>query len=153
MKNLHASLSSSFKKVQILHVLVELLPAALVLQAGLGQVNWEHTGDSHHACNPSIYQFGWEAFQGQVKTTCIIIIPFLATFLTDRVKGVALSGEVTKPTETDLKQDWSAKAQDDLNRNAIHLALCVCTVCEALALQQNWTASGICSSKNNLSTE
>lgn len=43
-----------------LHVLVELLPAALVLQAGLGQVDGEHTSDSYHACNPSIDQFGWE---------------------------------------------------------------------------------------------
>lgn len=43
-----------------LHVLVELLPAALVLQPGLGQVDWEYTGDSYHACNPSIDQFGWE---------------------------------------------------------------------------------------------
>lgn len=30
-----------------LHVLVDLLPAALVLQAGLGQVDWKHTGDSY----------------------------------------------------------------------------------------------------------
>lgn len=45
----------------LLHVLVELLPAALILQTSLGQVNWEHTGHSYHACNPSINQFGWEA--------------------------------------------------------------------------------------------
>lgn len=50
-----------FWRVWFLHVLVELLPAALVLQTGLGQVDREHTGDSYHACNPSIDQFGWEA--------------------------------------------------------------------------------------------
>lgn len=43
------------------HVLVHDLPATLVLQAGLGQVNGEHAGDSYHACDPSIDQFGWEA--------------------------------------------------------------------------------------------
>lgn len=49
-----------------------MLPAALVLQAGLGQVDWKHTGDSNHACNPSIDQFGWEAVQRQVKIdTCM----------------------------------------------------------------------------------
>lgn len=37
-----------------LHVLVHDLPATLVLQAGLGQVDWEHAGDPHHACDPSI---------------------------------------------------------------------------------------------------
>lgn len=57
-----------FWRVWFLHVLVELLPAALVLQTGLGQVDREHTGDSYHACNPSIDQFGWEAVKGQVKT-------------------------------------------------------------------------------------
>lgn len=50
-----------------LHVLVELLPAALVLQAGLGQVDGEHTGDSHHTSSPSIDQFGWQAIEVQPK--------------------------------------------------------------------------------------
>lgn len=45
-----------------------MLPAALVLQASLGQVDWKHTGDSNHACNPSVDQLGWEAVQRQVKT-------------------------------------------------------------------------------------
>lgn len=48
------------------HVLVHDLPATLVLQAGLGQVNGEHTGDSYHACDPSIDQFGWEAVGKQI---------------------------------------------------------------------------------------
>lgn len=43
------------------HVLVHDLPATLVLQAGLGQVNGEHAGDPHHACDPSVDQLGWEA--------------------------------------------------------------------------------------------
>lgn len=57
-----------------LHVLVDLLPVALVLQAGLGQVDRKHTGDSYHACNPSIDQFGWEAVEGQVRTGMKITI-------------------------------------------------------------------------------
>lgn len=57
-----------------LHVLVELLPAALVLQAGLGQVNWKHAGDSYHTCDPSIDQFGWKAIMGQVQTDVIAIL-------------------------------------------------------------------------------
>lgn len=52
----------------LLHVLVDLLPTALVLQARLGQVDWEHTGDSYHACNPSIDQLGWQTVQRQVAT-------------------------------------------------------------------------------------
>lgn len=47
--------------LRFLHALVEMLPAALVLQAGLGQVDWEHTGDSYYARDPAIDQFGWEA--------------------------------------------------------------------------------------------
>lgn len=43
------------------HVLVHDLPATLVLQASLGQINGEHAGDPHHACNPPIDQLGWEA--------------------------------------------------------------------------------------------
>ena len=45
----------------LLHVSVDLLAAALVLQARLGQVNREHTGDPHHACNASIDQLSWKA--------------------------------------------------------------------------------------------
>lgn len=63
-----------------LHVLVKLLPAALVLQAGLGQVNWKHAGDSYHACNPSIDQFSWEAVCGQVKTDVHTTITHILTF-------------------------------------------------------------------------
>ena len=47
------------KPVGLLHVFVDLLATALVLQARLGQVNREHTGDPHHACNASIDQLGW----------------------------------------------------------------------------------------------
>lgn len=52
-----------------LHVLVELLPTSLVLEAGLCQVNWEHTGDANHACNPSVDQLGWQAVQRQSYKT------------------------------------------------------------------------------------
>ena len=55
--------SSFFSEPWVLHVSVELLPAALVLQAGLGQVNRKHTGDPYHACDPSVDQFGWKAVQ------------------------------------------------------------------------------------------
>lgn len=36
------------------HVLVHNLPATLVLQASLGQVDREYAGDPYHARNPSI---------------------------------------------------------------------------------------------------
>lgn len=67
--------------VTSLHILVELLPVALVLQAGLGQVDRKHASDSYHACNPPIDQFGWEAVEGQVRTDISILnlVPFSIT--------------------------------------------------------------------------
>lgn len=60
------SLVSVISHRLFLHVLIELRPTSLVLEAGLCQVNWENTGDSNHACNPSIDQLGWQAVQRQV---------------------------------------------------------------------------------------
>lgn len=47
-------------------VLVHNLPATLVLQAGLGQVDGEHAGDPHHACDPSVDQLGRETVGRQI---------------------------------------------------------------------------------------
>lgn len=60
---------SAISRHFVVHVLVELLPTSLVLEAGLCQVNWEHTGDSYHACNPSIDQLGWQAVEQQNTIT------------------------------------------------------------------------------------
>lgn len=58
----------SEERILFSHVPVDLLPAPLILESGLGKVDRKHAGNPNHTSNATVDEFGRQA----IKITTII---------------------------------------------------------------------------------